>query len=199
MARYINLKEQIKAAEVRKLVNEANQIRKKININTYYGQPVDKLVEDEKRLMMQADKLSFELVDYLKRNYPINFIIYDIPLPQQLIDHLYNLKTLPQMREDKNIINFIHQYNQILPIHSILLLTEGKNGPIFYILFNNDGHTSFSLNTSSSDLVLADEFYQFMEEMGLTLNAVNKLYDTDEIIAPPGVWPNVVHLGKKVL
>ena len=197
MAGYLNEKEERKAAEVRKLIREANILKRKTEIRWNNGNNFDELAGEYYKIKDKADKLSLELVDYLRKNYPKNFLTHEVILSQEYIEYINNNS---DDEFDKNMLKLITKYNNLLPIHDILFLTNGDDTN-FYVLFNNNGTPAFRI-WMSFDMLMPQEFYIFMEEMGLTITAVNKLYPLPtplKIIANPGLWPNVVKSNYKLI
>ena len=182
MAGYKDSKEEIKAAEVRELISKANKLGKKIELKWKKDEDFEELAIEYYRLKGKADVLSLELADYLRQNYPNNFLVHNIKLTDKQINNITDLDTL-------NLIN------KLLPIHDIGFLIDESNTES-YILFNNNGAPVYEY--ISPNIRLGEGFYEFMEEMGLTLEAVNKLYSI-KIIGIPELWPNKVTKSNKLI
>jgi hypothetical protein len=139
------------------------------------------------------------LVSYLKRNYPRNFLTYEIVLPKNVIEYLDEKSV--DLQYDKDAIKLLKAYNKSLPIHGITFLTDGKSLP-YYVLFNDNGTASFAIY-GKSNIIMPDNFYDFMEEMGLTVDAVNNLYNFPRPLeianSRSNLWPNKIKQTTKLI
>ena len=192
MAGYVKSEEQIKAAEVRKLVNKSRKLWNEMDIKEKQGESIAELRRERDEIDNKANKLSLELAEYLKLNYPEYFRVSPIIVPNNYIRYI---------RNDKYIAQLLNEQNKKLNIHDIGLVMDDEED-IFYIFFKDNGNISF-VKYISPNIIMPDNFYNFMEEMGLTIKAVNKLYELPNplriVWQKNNLWPNVVTSGKKLI
>jgi hypothetical protein len=172
----------------------------------------------------EANALSEQLVDYLRSTYPdrfkhthIDLRIYaadDIIIPINVTGNLQNapppikdywdvyLHVMSRRegwnkaaRERPNVALDMREVIWPEPHNLIEIFGRRWVAPGFFI--DDDGEIYYS-TLSIGGAPLIPQFYDFLERMGLTIPAAEKLYDT-EIAEWPGHWPFKVSSVKKVL
>lgn len=194
MIKYINENEQIKATEVRKLVKELNELRQELLEVDEDREQL--LIKEIKNKRDNADKLSLELADYLKINYPDNFCVHRKIIPREYEDYLFDYFRIG--KKNGKIVEIIEEYRKSLDNYDIMLLHNEKRD---YIIFNNNEIPLLTYSNDKRKMKMSEKFYDFMEEMGLTLKAVNFLYfeDRKKIYNPEiKIWPLNVKDVKKL-
>lgn len=203
MNSYKNIEEQQKAAKVRELTNEALELALK-SLNQPGGM---KFLEKAAEKGMEADKLSFQLVNYLRTNYPNNFKIKIGKIPEDYEYYFINNVGLNE-EEQETFYEIMKKLKNKTNNHDILILSYQPliGRPIMYVFFN-DNEVLVGTKISDNKLYMPIEFYQFMEEMGLTLKATAELYDfpsldqlrSGKILTRRNVWPNRVSITRKLI
>jgi hypothetical protein len=178
-----------KAGEVRKLVLQAER-----NLNVNYDQS---LME-----MQQADQLSIELAKYLKNRVIFGKRLFK--LPELSIDEYKNIRNFRTNEQfSEYITNTIKNFplKEILKeIHSIGVIYTWNNGvessfPIISY-FVDEGGIHFTYNSVSfSQLIMPPEFYDFLEKMGLTINAATIAYRMDLNSVEGTKWEELPNFG----
>lgn len=183
MDSYLNEENNIKAAKVRKLIKEGNRA-------------------DSGELWDQADTLSLELVEYLKKNYPdkFNIQIYDLPNYIQYID--MGILTL------NKLINWMPEIN--LEIHNVGIIRWNYPKDTLNMAVTLFQDEKLELNKYPDNFLMPPEnFYNFCESMGLTMKAASKLYKVrdykgeypnfpTQFVTIGGLWPDIIQESKKI-
>lgn len=205
---YLNIKEQQKATKVRKLVKEKLRLKLHISKNNLTGGEIKILKGGIKNLQNEADKLSLELVDYLKQNYPNDFLIKMIEWEDKDIGYFNYLKV--ENKEQLKVFKMkMSEYGKQFSKYNFLFFDHLYAK---YTIFKVFRRTIFKMGEINNILQMPSKFYQFMEEMGLTKRAVMKLYDFKEleklpyhpliniiINYPINHWPNRVKINEKLI
>jgi hypothetical protein len=204
MNKYKNEEEQIKANKVRRLQNKSNELEneeEKLYKEKEYSR-VNELRKESKELYEEALRYSEELVEYLKLNYPHNFNT-----------NIYEVYS--------DNFDIIEEYKNKTKVHDISFLyfpSDYKNiGYRLYSIFNDGDNTRIKGNSLVDYIKMPDNFYGFLETMGIYPSLVTRLYDLsilnkipeyqswvnrpNFVIYPPDnplLWPNKVHLKPKL-
>lgn len=192
---YPNSQEQQKAAKVRKLVNDFNRIRNVIIEHKHKNLDVSEMREQLKCKQKQANDLSLELVNYLKINYVNNFVIISIDMANE--DKKYFTNNEKSTEDQKQLRKLFRQYNKQLKYGNILIF-KCKIESFYPVLFNNGEGYLFGIKTNQGILIECD-FYDILEELGLTMAAVNELYGFTIVNHKHKAWPNFVKLSEKLM
>lgn len=200
MAGYINPREQQKAAKIRNLLKEVSLLKSKVISAVHKGHPFQELTEEIDVKVGEADKLSLELVEYLKENYPTSFNVYQDYIPEEYENYFTNI-LINNTEDGQNLSKIIKRYNDKLADCDILIL-KPISADKYYVIFNNNGKPSLVVNHLER-IAMEDHFYEFMERVGLTLEAVNKLYDFPDNKSVENsiefIWPNKVKTNQKLV
>lgn len=194
MTGYENPKEQQKAAEVRELISKARKLWEE-EVDSTTREQLIKLDQLGHEYYDKAEILSLELTDYLRLNYPKNFIYHKVFLGSNELERIFHDK--------KEIDKYIRNYNIKLNIHDIAIFTVAHNIR-YYALFNDNGNPVISTDRGNM-LSFGNEFYDFLEELGLTPDAANKLYGFEEgrgkyiVSLDLNKWPNKVKSSSKII
>jgi hypothetical protein len=117
MTGYVNPEEQQKAVKVRKLVEEARRLWKEEYAENTPMEKRHSIGEEGNRLYDEAEVLSNELAEYLKRNYPDNFKVHQKTLSEEAFEDFSGSwhGVSPELEE------ILEEYNNEIPIHDILI------------------------------------------------------------------------------
>ena len=131
---------------------------------------VRKLVSENKG----ANELSFEIVKYLRNKYPNNFIINKIEITNEEWEY-FKPRNMEKEENFPIIKQIVKSYYGKVDNYNILILYH-RNMNILAI-FNKNGSYSYFKIPNKGRTYMSKEFYNFMNEIGLTIPAANNLYD----------------------
>lgn len=211
---YKEIKEQQKAANVRRLMKE----KKELKIQLFMAD-IDKLTNKEKeeleneiqKLQDEADKLSLQLAMYLKSNYPNNFKVEITKLTDNEVYYFNELRNLNKAGR-KIFKRITKKYGEQIENHNFLFFDHPQIKYISF-LFNDNGLMSGGVvGRRMGNVIKSPDFLNFMEEMGLTIKAASSLYDFSilqslpyhpvnsvRIISTASIWPNKVSISEKLI
>jgi hypothetical protein len=189
-------------------------------VNNRKAVKVRKLVKDDQ--MEEANRISLELADYLKSRYPDRFHRYVTSIPESLQDielphrEAGDLSDAPdsilaiwdsyegQINGEENGWELEFDDEPTEPqLHDIVTI-KGTPGAISEVLEFFIGGTAnqpvayySTIHSASSFDIVSPALYDFLEQMGLTIRAANRLYDGD-IMLNYGYWPDKVSWAEKL-
>lgn len=213
---YQNAKEQQTASNVRRLIEEGRKFKFQLYTDRRGGnltpKEIERLENEIQNLQEEADKLSLQLVTYLKINHPQNFKVNIAILTDEEVYYFNEVKTLN--KEERKILYKINKnYGKKITNHDFLFLDHPQIEYVFF-LFNDNGWISGSIimKKGGDNTIKFPDFLNFMEVMGLTLKAANLLYDfsilstlpyhpkpNTIIISATSFWPNKITTSKKLI
>lgn len=167
---------------------KARKVREIVHFYTTYEQ---KLTSDQVlNLIDEANKLSLELADYLRLNYPDSFNFKKIKYDTEEEIEFEKRSSFPLSELPENIQKIwqdielkykpkVHDYYEIK-------INAWKYAEVLRMYFFVEENKVYG-----SILSFIPEFFDFMERMGLTEPAYTKLYGT-KINSHGYYWPNKV-------
>ena len=161
---YKDPENQQKANEIRKLVNEG--------MKTF-----DK--RESKRILKQAEFLSYELATYLKENYPAKFNIHYYTLPKDMPIDAFIRDFKVKGKIFQNIIETISpQIHDIVFVKDTGIKFQGIEAVGIFFDESSDQRIGIPHIGSPGFLSLAgpDEWYDFIERMALYSDSTTFLY-----------------------
>lgn len=165
---------------------KANRVRQLIRIS------IDKRndEEDGDEELREARKISKELAEYLKTNYPTSFNIHYRLLYGKEWESLFQyLNGNGENKVFKRLVDF-HQ----IKVHDILVVQNLENNSLSkrsLAIFFDDQGPHFTIGYGD-ELQGPKEWYEFTERMGLLPHEAGYLYDEDIVFYNrEGQWPLV--------
>lgn len=190
------------------------QLAKKVRRNLYemlnpserdFGNWVDEYYE-------RVDKPSTELAKYLAKTYPDKFKYYQFnyktPIPE-LAEYSGPLDEAPEFAKD--IWNYTikyDKYNKDVPkVHDLVVIrtnnirTIGNRKLMLYgrYVYFIDSDNIYVMVNNGSNSYAPDEFYNFMERMGLIESMKHFIYKGLELEYKKWKWPRKVELTEKII
>ena len=148
--------------------------------------------------MEQAEELSKELGKYLEQKYSKVFKVYNID-EENLYNDLDDFETVEEWRENK--------YHYHPKNHNILLSIKEygyKDYQYNKVIFNDEGNIEeIEYKERNNILDMPDNFYDFLERMGLTLKTAAILYNIQrsELLGfqyKENKWPVIINKSLKL-
>jgi hypothetical protein len=154
----------------------------------------------------KIEENSRELAKYLRNMYPNKFMIhnyeYDILTPEYY-QYSGSLSDAPEIA--RNVWNAVKEKGYKPQLHDLIIVDVSNNkgfkvyklrfNPYLYFIGDEDIYVQINVG---SDKYAPDEFYYFMERMGLTENMQRYIYEDDYIDYKPNLWPKIYNEMEKL-